>query len=175
MIDGDVPLADLVATQATDALIALVHIVTVDGLYCSCASFPRPARGFIRLGFPGMGLTPSRPSGRNLVRVGVAEARIPLPHMRGMGHTKILLLLLHTCFAAALVPIRASAVLVERVQRLDQVAGRARLPRLTGFAGVHQAVRVAPVAIKLVEWFALVTGLAALRQGAAVAFPAGEC
>ena len=123
-----------------------------------------------------MSLPPARPAGRNLLSVGLAIMRIALPHKLGMGRTKRLLPLLQTRFAAALAPIRDVASSIERVQRLVDVAERAGLHRLTGYAGFRQAVRVLPVAIKLVLGFVLVTGLAALRDDAIeIDFPAGQC
>src|SRR5438045_7084441 len=105
MVYGDVLRADLAATQATDALVALVDVSPVDTLNCARASFPRPAPSFILLGFAGMGTPPALLSGRNLVRIGAAKVRIPLPRTLGMRRAKGLLQLLQTCFAAADVPI----------------------------------------------------------------------
>src|SRR5882724_1603966 len=115
LVDGHVLLTNLAATETTDALVALVDIVTVDGLDFSRASFARSARGFILLGFPGMGLAPARTTGGNLVSIGVAKARILFLHMLGMGRAKRLLPLLRTGFAPALASIRGGTLRVERV------------------------------------------------------------
>jgi hypothetical protein len=96
--------------------------------------------------------------------------------MLGMGSAKRLLLPLRTGFAAALVPIRGGMLSVKRVQGLDPVASCAGLHSLTGFAGVHQTVRVTPVAIKLVECLVLATGMATLHHDvAAIALPVKGC